>query len=213
MICSCLLYSPSFACFIYPSLHSLCFLLIPLVNCLGKNKYYLTSSWESWNYLSTSTMGPAHEPSPQKGEVKPTTTKMTPNVGPMVCGQSLVCLTYPAISLAPCSSIGWHRAAVWCPTSKVIWKLIPLTEKRQLNVWHFTDTWPPDFRQQAAAYSDFLPIQGKLYVFLLYNCISLQRKGQCLFTNGGHQGQCVWRSRVFPMGNNSKRPDSLRRKT
>ena len=73
VICSCLLYSPSFACFIYPSLHSLCFLLIPLVNCLGKNKYYLTSSWESWSYLSTSTMGPAHEPSPQKGEVKPAT--------------------------------------------------------------------------------------------------------------------------------------------
>ena len=39
----------------------------------------------------------------------------------MVCG-------HPLTSLPTSSAISWHRVAAQCPTSKVIWKLISLTE-------------------------------------------------------------------------------------
>ena len=75
---------------------------------------------------------------------------------------------HPAINLPPRSTISWLRAAAWHPTSKVIQKLIFLTEKKQLKVLHFTGAQLPDFRQQVSAYSDFLSMQDNLHMLLLY---------------------------------------------
>ena len=99
--------------------HSLCLLLIPLVNCLGQNKYYLTSSWQAWSHLSTSTVVPAHEPSPLKGEVKPVTTKNGTQCGAHGMWTSSSWLTiqqsacHPAV---PSAGIGWLPCAQ-------LWKL------------------------------------------------------------------------------------------
>ena len=92
-------------------------------------------------------------------------TNLVPNVGPMVCG-------HPMISLPSSTTISLHGVTAQHPTSKFIWKLISLTEKQQLNVWHFTGAQPPNFRQQTAQCSVSMCTTHT-------NCTSGWRKGLC----------------------------------
>ena len=141
-------------------------------------------------------MGAVHEPSLPMGEVKPMTTNLAPNVGPMVCG-------HPVITLPSSTPISWYRAAAQHLTSKVTQKSISLTEKQQLNIWHFTGTWLPNFRQHSTVTLCALSIQTVPVD---------EGEDSAKITIRGHWGPCQAIHCVLRR-NNSRRPDFMRRKT
>ena len=52
------------------------------------------------SFLSTSTTGPGHEPSPSKGRGTTHDTNVAPNMGPMVCGHSATYIQWPGYRAA-----------------------------------------------------------------------------------------------------------------
>ena len=58
-------------------------------------------------------MGPVHEPSPSKGEVKPVIKKLAPNVGPMVCVHSANSIQHTGFHSNPALTAFCYKKFFW----------------------------------------------------------------------------------------------------
>ena len=106
---------------------------------LGQAYQYMAEDGSLWVVDAKTAMGLAYEPSLLKGEVKPVVQSWCPMWGPWYVDIQWSAY-HPVVSLpssnrlATHSTISRHKAAAQHLTSKVIQKLISLTEKQQLNV-------------------------------------------------------------------------------